>query len=133
MSFVTESIFNQPSGLSEEGSFSDRKMQVLDGIAVAPGIAIGEALVIGDEGIRIPRRFLATGAEERELLRLDVAIEEVAIDIAINKEEINQALGSQYGAIFEAHQQMVQDQRLRSEIVELITEQGFSAEWPLIT
>ena len=34
-------------------------MQKLRGIAVSPGVAIGDALVIDNEGFRIPRRFVA--------------------------------------------------------------------------
>ena len=39
-----------------------RFMQKLAGIAVSPGVAIGEALVIDNEGFRIPRRFVARDA-----------------------------------------------------------------------
>ena len=37
-------------------------MQKLQGIAVSPGVAIGEALVMDNEGFRIPRRFVARDA-----------------------------------------------------------------------
>ena len=37
-------------------------MQRLQGIAVSPGVAIGEALVMDSEGFRIPRRFVARDA-----------------------------------------------------------------------
>ena len=33
-------------------------MQVLQGIAVSPGVAIGEAVIIDQEGFRIPQRFV---------------------------------------------------------------------------
>ena len=42
-------------------------MQRLQGIAVSPGVAIGEALVMGNEGFRIPRRFVARDAVDDEL------------------------------------------------------------------
>jgi len=56
-------------------------MQILDGIAVSPGIAIGEALVIDNEGFRIPEHFVERDAVEDELERLDKAIAAVAKDI----------------------------------------------------
>ena len=37
-------------------------MQILQGIGVSPGVAIGEALVIDNEGFRIPRRFVTRDA-----------------------------------------------------------------------
>ena len=39
-----------------------KAMQKLQGIAVSPGVAIGEALVMDNEGFRIPRRFVAREA-----------------------------------------------------------------------
>ena len=49
-------------------------MQKLQGIAVSPGVAIGEALVMDNEGFRIPRRFVARDAVVDEVERLDKAI-----------------------------------------------------------
>ena len=49
-------------------------MQKLQGIAVSPGVAIGEALVMDTEGFRIPRRFVARDAVVDEMERLDKAI-----------------------------------------------------------
>ena len=49
-------------------------MQKLQGIAVSPGVAIGEALVMDNEGFRIPRRFVARDAVVDEIERLDKAI-----------------------------------------------------------
>ena len=49
-------------------------MQQLQGIAVSPGVAIGEVLVMDTEGFRIPRRFVARDAVVDEMERLDKAI-----------------------------------------------------------
>ena len=46
-------------------------MQRLQGIAVSPGVAIGEALVMDTEGFRIPRRFVSRDAVDDELERLE--------------------------------------------------------------
>ena len=50
-------------------------MERLQGMAVSPGVAIGKALVMDNEGFRIPRRFLPHDAVEDELERLDQSIE----------------------------------------------------------
>jgi phosphotransferase system enzyme I (PtsI) len=42
-------------------------MQKLQGIAVSPGVVIGEALVMDNEGFRIPRRFVSRDAVVDEL------------------------------------------------------------------
>jgi phosphotransferase system enzyme I (PtsI) len=104
-------------------------MQKLQGIAVSPGVAIGEAFVMDNEGFRIPRRFLTRDAVDAERERLERAIEAVAGQIARNRDTVAQELGKEYGAIFDAHLQMLRDTRLRSELQQLICERHYSAEY----
>lgn len=104
-------------------------MQKLQGIAVSPGVAIGEALVMDHEGFRIPRRFVARDAVHAELERLDNALEAAAAEIAKNRDTVSRELGEEYAAVFSAHLQMLRDPRLRSEVDEMIREQNYSPEY----
>jgi phosphotransferase system enzyme I (PtsI) len=104
-------------------------MQTLQGIAVSPGVAIGEALVIDNEGFRIPRRFVTRDAVDDELRRLDCAVDAVAAEIEENRRAVADQLGEQYGAIFAAHQQMLRDPRLRDELEALIRGRNYSPEY----
>jgi phosphotransferase system enzyme I (PtsI) len=104
-------------------------MQRLQGIAVSPGVAIGEALVMGNEGFRIPRRFVARDAVEEELARLEAAFAESIQQVEHNRDAVSIELGREYGSIFEAHLQMLRDARLRSELEELIRERHYSPEY----
>ena len=104
-------------------------MQKLQGIAVSPGVAIGEALVMDNEGFRIPRRFVARDAVVDEMERLDKAIAAAAGEIAHHRETVSAELGEKYGAIFEAHLQMLQDSRLRSELEDMIRQRHYSPEY----
>ena len=104
-------------------------MKKLQGIAVSPGAVIGEALVMDNEGFRIPRRFVARDAVVDELERFDRAVTAAAVEIAHHREAVSAELGEKYGAIFEAHLQMLQDSRLRDEIEELIRQRHYSPEY----
>lgn len=104
-------------------------MQTLQGIAVSPGVAIGEALVIDNEGFRIPRRFVSRDAVDEELQRLNNAIELVAVEIQENRDRISAELGDQYGAIFAAHLQMLRDPQLIDEMDVMVREKNFSPEY----
>lgn len=104
-------------------------MSILQGIPVSPGVVIGEALVIGTEGFRIPHRFVARSAVEEELGRLRQAFKAVESEIDENRRNIAQELGEQYGAIFAAHLQIVQDARLREEIESLVADRQYSPEY----
>lgn len=104
-------------------------MERLQGIGVSPGVAIGEALVMDNEGFRIPRRFLPRDAVEDEMERLDHAIQSAAAEIERNRDRVAEQLGDQYAAIFSAHLQMLSDRRLRSELEEMIRQRHYSPEY----
>lgn len=104
-------------------------MQILKGIAVSPGIAIGEALVIDHEGFRIPNRFVSKDAVDVELARLHNSVESVAAEIARNRDTVSEKLGEHYGAIFSAHLQMLKDPRLQNELEQLVRERNYSPEY----
>jgi phosphotransferase system enzyme I (PtsI) len=104
-------------------------MERLQGIAVSPGLAIGEVLVMDNEGFRIPRRFLPRDAVEDELERLDRAIRAATAEIERNRDRVREQLGDDYAAIFAAHMQMLNDRRLRAELEEMIRQRHYSPEY----
>ncbi|TWT85500.1 Phosphoenolpyruvate-protein phosphotransferase [Posidoniimonas polymericola] len=104
-------------------------MKRLQGIAVSPGVAIGEAIVLDNEGFRIPRRFLARNVVQRELTRLHEAIARVTSDIEESRQRVSEQLGDEYASIFSAHVQMLNDPRLREELEEMIRDRHYSPEY----
>lgn len=104
-------------------------MQTLQGIPVSPGIAIGEALILDNEGFRIPRRFVVRDAVDEELARLGSAIAAVGGEMERNRDSVDAQLGKQYGAIFGAHLQLLNDPQLRRELDELVRNQNLSPEY----
>jgi phosphotransferase system enzyme I (PtsI) len=115
--------------LAAAASADGNGMLRLQGIAVSPGVAIGEALVYDNEGFRIPRRFIARDLVETELDRLDRAITAAGDEIEGNRVAVTRELGDQYGAIFSAHLQMLRDPRLRAELEEMIRERRYTPEY----
>ncbi|MFV2068862.1 MAG: phosphoenolpyruvate-utilizing N-terminal domain-containing protein, partial [Pirellulales bacterium] len=103
-------------------------MQRLQGIAVSPGVAIGEALVMDNEGFRIPRRFVARDAVEDEMERLQQAIRDAGAEIERNRDSVARQLGDQCAAIFSAHLQILLDPHLNAELESMVREQHFSPE-----
>ena len=72
-------------------------MLKLQGIAVSPGVTIGEALVLDAEGFRIPRRFVARSAVDTELERLSNAVAATTREIERNRDAVQAELGGQSG------------------------------------
>jgi phosphoenolpyruvate-protein phosphotransferase (PTS system enzyme I) len=104
-------------------------MQRLQGIAVSPGVAVGEALVMDSEGFRIPRRFVSRDAVDNELERLEKGIAGATAEIQANRDTVAKELGLQYAAIFDAHMQMLNDPKLRVELDSMIRERHYSPEY----
>jgi len=104
-------------------------LERLQGIAVSPGIAIGEALVLDNEGFRIPRRFLSRDAVEEELERLNGAFEAAISEVEHNRKQVAEQLGDEYAAIFSAHLQMLRDRRLHEEVEEMIRTRHYTPEY----
>jgi phosphoenolpyruvate-protein phosphotransferase (PTS system enzyme I) len=104
-------------------------MQQFQGIAVSPGLAIGEALIIDNEGFRFPQHLVVPTAAEGEVRRFLGAMDEVAVDIRSSRDSVTAQLGEQYGAIFAAHLSLLADPRLRADIERKIREGLYSAEY----
>jgi phosphoenolpyruvate-protein phosphotransferase (PTS system enzyme I) len=104
-------------------------MEIKRGIPVSPGVAIGKALVVETEGIRIPRQFVDKSQAKNEVERLHHAMQEAVDDARANQEAISEKLGKQYGAIFAAHALLIEDPELVREIEQLIVQKNHSAEY----
>ena len=102
-------------------------MLKLQGIAVSPGVTIGEALVLDSEGFRIPRRFVERSAVDTELARLATAVAETTCEVERNRDAIRSELGDQYAAIFEAHLAMLHDPKLQEELTSAVRDRNW---WP---
>jgi len=104
-------------------------MKRLQGIPVSPGVAIGEALVMDTEGFRIPRQFVARDSVEYELERLRQAIEAACQEIGSNRDVVSRELGEKYGAIFEAHLQILRSAQFCDELEEMIRQRHYAPEY----
>ncbi len=111
------------------GALAETAMQTLQGIAVSPGVAIGEALVIDNEGFRIPHRLVARDAVDDELARWQQSVAAVSEEIEQNRDRVAALLGEHYGAIFSAQLQMLCDPQLQQQVESLIRERHYSPEY----
>ena len=103
-------------------------MQTYNGIAVSPGVAICEALVVDQQGLRITRRAVSNDGVDEEIARLDASLAAVRAEISDQRDSVSTELGAQYGAILSAHVQMVSDPQLLAGLHTLIRGQQCTAE-----
>ncbi|MCA9125679.1 MAG: phosphoenolpyruvate--protein phosphotransferase [Planctomycetales bacterium] len=104
-------------------------MLELQGIAVSPGVAIGKVLILDREGYRITRSQIDSTDRQIELERLKTAIAEASSRLDQHRQRSTDAIGEHVGAIFSAHQGLLQDPSLQSEWFRYIDEHCYSAEF----
>src|SRR5205823_11963000 len=100
-------------------------MEIKRGIPVSAGVAIGPALVLDTEFYRIPRRTVDPAQAEAEVARLHQALRAAAEGVRGQEQAIQDRLGRQYAAIFEAHALLLEDPTLVGGIEALIRDRHF--------
>ena len=104
-------------------------MEIRRGIAVSPGVAIGPALVIDTEGVRIPHRLVTAEQIPAEIDRLRQGLTEAAADARETRQRITARLGPALGNIFGAQSSVFEDHQLRTQIENAIRKESYSAEY----
>jgi len=103
-------------------------MQVLSGIAVSPGIAIGPSLLVDPQGRHLPTRAIAAEGLADELERLDQALAAARRGAEQAEADARDRLGPQYADILGAHAKMIADPGLRRDARARIEAEGLAAE-----
>ena len=107
-------------------------MEIRRGIAVSPGVAIGPALVLDTEGVRIPTKTVPADQVEAEIARLGHAIQLATVEAQERQKQLADRFGADIGNIFYGHSVLVSDQVLRHEVESRIRAESFSAEAALV-
>lgn len=108
-------------------------MEILRGISVAPGVAIGEAVILEAEEFRIPYRTVPADQVSSELERLETAFAESIEELGKQRDWLNKHLGREAGNVFEWHIGVLKDRRLTESIESLIREKNAAAAYATST
>jgi phosphotransferase system enzyme I (PtsI) len=104
-------------------------MITLRGIPVSSGVAIGPALVLDAEGVRIPQRRVPATQIDDEVARLHAALAAAAFEATQTQRDITVRLGAKYGAIFAAHAMLFEDPDFLAGLDVLVRGERFAAEY----
>ncbi len=104
---------------------------MLQGLSVSPGIAVGRAVIIRFAGLPAFRRAVDPEELDREERRLRKAAAKAAEDFARHSKESKGDIGSELGAILEAHGMIAEDETYLGAIVQRMREERVNAEWAL--
>ncbi len=105
-------------------------MQILKGIAVAPGVAIARPFVLEQEGRSTPLRQNVTPAEhELDVRQFREALAATESGIRKTKARLEGKLGLGHGAILEAHLQILKDPLLVEATIEEAKKHEANIAW----
>ncbi|MBS0190678.1 MAG: phosphoenolpyruvate--protein phosphotransferase [Planctomycetes bacterium] len=105
------------------------RMQILKGIAVSPGIAIGTVALLGDNHRRLPRRIVPEAAVADEQARLNEAIALSIAELSSVHARAKQEMGDEAAKIFLFHAGMLRDKSLITPMHRMIESERVGAEF----
>jgi phosphotransferase system enzyme I (PtsI) len=108
---------------------ASERMQVLSGMGVSGGIAIGRAVCISTRLSEIYRFTLDEGAVEVEIERFRSALEHAQSELQRVRCRADEHLGDELAAIFDAHVLLLSDRSFIQRIEDRIRSQRVNSEW----
>jgi phosphotransferase system enzyme I (PtsI) len=105
------------------------EMQVLRGMGVSGGIAIGKAVCIETRGPDVFRIPLGEDQVEQEVARLYEGARHARHELMRTREKAGEDLGNDLAAIFDAHVLLLSDPHFLGKVEERIRKHQVNAEW----
>jgi phosphotransferase system enzyme I (PtsI) len=100
----------------------------LTGIGVSPGIAIGEAVLLGRREVQVSRRTVAEAEVPLEQGRFQEAVVRVRLQVEGIRTRAAEALGPRAASIFDSHLALLADDQFPAEVQERIAAARVNAE-----
>jgi phosphoenolpyruvate-protein phosphotransferase len=105
--------------------------QLLQGLSVSPGIAVGRAVIVRFDGMPTFRRAVLPAEFEEEERRLRRAARRTTDVLRSHAASAGGGFGSELSAILEAHALIASDETFLSAVVHRIRRDRVNAEWAL--
>lgn len=102
-------------------------MRSLHGNPVAPGVALGQILLLEQPQERLARRTVAETAIPDEVDRLEQALKQAVAALQHDRERVERDLGPEAAQIFDVHLVLLQDKALIEPVRRLVTESRLTA------
>jgi phosphotransferase system enzyme I (PtsI) len=105
------------------------EMQVLHGLGVSGGVAIGRTVVVETREPDVFRLPLMEDQVEAEVERLTEAVELARKELEKTRAEVGDDLGGDLAGIFDSHLLLLSDPKFMGRVEERIRNQKVNAEW----
>ncbi len=110
---------------------SSLERESLSGIAASPGVAIGKVTVFDRRSVPVPRRRIASEDIEREVARLEKAMEDARHEVETVRDSLPADAGADHRLLLETQLMMHGDELLLSQATAAIRQSRINAEWAM--
>ncbi len=107
------------------------RANTIDGIPASPGIVIGKAFILDAERPHVSEERIAADQMDREVTRFREAIEDTKVLLRRLRGELEEELGENKAAIFDAHLMILEDSMVVEGTLKRIRDNGVRAEFAL--
>ena len=105
----------------------------IPGLAVARGIAIGRAVLVGSSRVDVAHYFIEPDQRSAEIERVRRGRNTVADELQRLQDDMPADAPHELAALLDVHLMLLQDEALTSGVKHWITERLYNAEWALTT
>jgi phosphotransferase system enzyme I (PtsI) len=105
------------------------EMQILQGMGVSGGIAIGRAVCLETRGPEVFRLHIPESQVENEVVRLREGVDHARGELKRLRSRAEEDLGNDLAAIFDAHILLLSDAKFLGRVEERIRAHQVNAEW----
>lgn len=105
----------------------------IPGLAVARGIAIGRAVLVGSSRMEVSHYFIEPAQIDAEIARARQGRNAVSEELQRLQDDMPADAPHELGALLDVHLMLLQDEALISGVKHWITERLYNAEWALTT
>jgi phosphoenolpyruvate-protein phosphotransferase (PTS system enzyme I) len=107
----------------------ESEMEILQGMGVSGGIAIGRAVCLETRGPEVFRLHIPESQVEKEVARLREGVEHARGELKRLRSRAEEDLGNDLAAIFDAHILLLSDAKFLGKVEERIRTHQVNAEW----
>ena len=108
---------------------SKQDPQILQGLGVSPGVAIGRAVCLSIHHLEVYRIPIPAADVEAEVERLRDATRQTRIELEATRKRAHEQLGDGLAGIFEAQSMLLEDASFVNRVEERIRTEQVNAEW----
>ena len=108
---------------------SNRQEREFTGLPASPGVAHGPLFSFHQGEVEVPRYSVPPERHEEEIARFEHGLMETRRQISAIRAEVEEKVGEDEAAIFDAHQLVLEDRALIEDTVQEVVETGFNIEY----